>query len=57
MKNIIIYTTADKIISLKLVDHIVSDKNFKDWKIDIIVKKSTFVRKLKILFVIFFLDL
>ena len=54
MKNIIIYTTADKIISLKLVDHIVSDKNFKDWKIDIIVKKSTFVRKLKILFVIFF---
>ena len=54
MKNIIIYTTNDKIVSLKLVDKILSEKEFKNFKFDIIVNNSSFFRKIKVLIVLIF---
>ena len=54
MKNIIIYTTNDKIVSLHLVNKIVSLKKFKNCNIDILISKPNFIRKIKILIVIFF---
>lgn len=54
MKNIIIHTTNDEVVSLRLVDKIISDNDFKDCNFDIIVNNSNFLRKLKIL-VVFFL--
>tara|TARA_B100001057_G_scaffold485722_1_gene565824 strand:+ start:36 stop:710 length:675 start_codon:yes stop_codon:yes gene_type:complete len=52
MKNIIIHTTNDEIVSLKLVDKILSDKEFKNYNFDIIVSDTNFLRKLKVLIVI-----
>jgi len=54
MKNIIIYTTNDEIVSLKLVDKILSEIEFKKFKFDIIVTNSSFFRKLKVLIVFLF---
>ena len=54
MKNIIIYTTNDKIISLNLVNHIIASQHFKSCKIDIMLNKPSFVRKLKMALVILF---
>ena len=53
MKNIIIHTTNDEVVSLKLVDKILSDKEFKNYNFDIIVYNSNFLRKLKVLIVFF----
>lgn len=53
MKNIIIHTTNDEVVSLKLVDKILSDKEFKNYNFDIIVYNSNFIRKLKVLIVFF----
>ena len=52
MKNVIIHTTNDEIVSLKLVDKILSDKEFKNYNFDIFVGESNFFRKLKVLIVI-----
>ena len=54
MKNIIIYTTNDKIISLNLVNHIISSHNFKSYKIDIMLNEPSFKRKLKMALVVLF---
>ena len=54
MKNIIIYTTDDKVISLHLVNKIITNKKFRNYKIDILLSKANFLRKIKILFVIIF---
>ncbi len=54
MKNIIIYTTNDKIVSLHLVNKIISLERYKDYKIDIFLTKPSFIRKIKIFLVIFF---
>ncbi len=54
MKNIIIYTTNDKIISLNLVNHIISSHNFKSYKVDIMLNKPSFIRKLKMALVVLF---
>ena len=54
MKNIIIHTTNDEVVSLKLVDKILSEKEFKDYNFDIIVGSSNFLRKLKVLLVFCF---
>ena len=54
MKKIVIYTTNDKVISLKLVDEIVSSNYFNDYQIDILLTKSSFLRKIKILIVMIF---
>ncbi len=51
MKNIIIHTTNDEVVSLKLVNEIVSDKEFKNYNFDIIVSNSNFLRKIKVLIV------
>ena len=54
MKNIIIYTTNDEIVSLKLVDKILSEIEFKKFQFDIIVSNSSFLRKIKVLIVLIF---
>ena len=54
MKNIIIYTTNDKIISLNLVNHIISSHNFKSYKVDIMLNEPSLIRKLKIALVVLF---
>ena len=54
MKNIIIYTTNDEIVSLKLVDKILSEIEFKKFQFDIIVSNSSFFRKIKVLIVLIF---
>tara|TARA_B100000579_G_C22763638_1_gene820255 strand:- start:485 stop:1159 length:675 start_codon:yes stop_codon:yes gene_type:complete len=51
MKNIIIHTTNDEVVSLKLVNKILSDKEFEDYNFDILISNSNFLRKLKILIV------
>ena len=43
MKNVIIHTTNDEIVSLKLVDKILSDKEFKNYNFDIFVGESNFL--------------
>ena len=53
MKNIIIHTTNDEVVSLKLVDKILSDKEFKNCNFDIIISNSNFIRKFKVLLVFF----
>ncbi len=52
MKNVIIHTTNDEVVSLKLVDKILSDKEFQNYRFDLIVGDSNFFRKLKVLIVI-----
>ena len=54
MKKIVIYTTNDKVISLKLVDEIISNNYFDDYQIDILLTKASFLRKIKILIVMIF---
>lgn len=51
MKNVIIHTTNDEVVSLKLVNKILSDNEFKDYKFDIIVGNSNFSRKLKVIII------
>ena len=48
MKNIIIYTTNDEIVSLKLVDKLLSENDFKSYKFDIIISNSSLIRKIKV---------
>ena len=54
MKKIIIYSTYDKIISLNLVNEIISNDLFKNYKIDIFLAKPSISRKIKILLVMIF---
>ena len=54
MKNIIIHTTNDEVVSLRLVDKIVSDIDFQNYNFDILVNNSNFTRKLKVLLVFLF---
>ena len=52
MKKIIIYTTNDDIVSLHLVNKIVSDKSFKEFEFHILLSNPGLLRKIKILIVI-----
>ena len=54
MRRIIIYTTNDEFLSLKLVDKIISNDIYKNFKIDILITKPNFIRKIKIMFVFLF---
>ena len=54
MRRIIIYTTNDEYLSLKLVDKIISNDIYKNFKIDILITKANFIRKIKIMFVFLF---
>ena len=51
-EKVIIYTTDDKVISLQLVNKIISNPNYKNYKFDILLTKPNFLRKIKILIVI-----
>ena len=55
MKKIIIYSTNDGIISLRLVDYIISNFDKNKYQFDIILSKPNFIRKIKIGIVLFFL--
>ena len=48
-KKVIIFSTNDKIISIPLVYHIVSQKKFKNIKFDIYFINSKIRRKIKVL--------
>ncbi len=48
-KKVIIFSTNDKIISIPLVYHIVSQKKFKNVKFDIYFVNSKIIRKIKVL--------
>ena len=54
MKKVIIYTTKDEVISLHLVNFIVTDPKFENCKIDIKLSNPSFLRKIKMLLVIIF---
>ena len=54
MKNIIIYTTDDKILSLHLLNRIVNHKEYENYKIDIFISKVNLFRKIKVLLIIIF---
>ena len=54
MKNIIIHTTNDEVVSLRLVDKIISDSDFQNYNFDIFLNNSNFLRKLKVFLVFFF---
>ena len=54
MRRIIIYTTNDEYLSLKLVDKIISNDIYENFKIDILITKANFIRKIKIMFVFLF---
>jgi len=51
MKNVIIHTTNDEIVSFKLVNKILSDKDFENYHFDIFIGKPNFIRKVKALIV------
>lgn len=55
MKKIIIYSTNDEIISLRLVDYILSNFDKNKYQFDIILSKPNFIRKIKILIVLLLL--
>ena len=42
MKKVVLYSTDDKVISLHLVNKIVSHDKFKNYKFDIILVKAGF---------------
>ena len=54
MRKIIIYTTNDEYLSLKFVDKIISNDIYENFKIDILITKANFIRKIKIMFVFLF---
>ena len=53
-KKIIIFSTLESIISIPLVYHVVSNKKLKNYKFDIHLTKSNFIRSIKVLLVIIF---
>jgi len=53
-KKIIIFSTADSLISIPLVHHVISHKKYKDYKFDIFLTKRNFIRSIKVLLVIIF---
>ena len=53
-KKIIIFSTLESIISIPLVYHVVSNKKLKNYKFDIHLTKSNFIRNIKVLLVIIF---
>ena len=52
MKKIIIYTTNDEVVSLHLVNKIVTNEKFKDYEFHILLSNPTILRKIKIFIVI-----
>ena len=53
-KKIIIFSTAESLISIPLVHHVISHKKYKDYKFDIFLTKRNFIRSIKVLLVIIF---
>ena len=49
MKKIIIYTTNDEVVSLHLVNKIVTNEKFKDYEFHILLSNPTVLRKIKFL--------
>ena len=53
-KKIIIFSTAESLISIPLVYHVISHKKYKDYEFDIFLTKRNFIRSIKVLLVIIF---
>lgn len=53
-KKIIIFSTAENLVSIPLVHHVVSHKKYKDYKFDIFLAKRHYIRSIKALLVIIF---
>ena len=53
-KKIIIFSTAESLISIPLVYHVISHKKYNDYKFDIFLTKRNFIRSIKVLLVIIF---
>ena len=53
-KKIIIFSTADSLISIPLVYHVISNKKYRDCEFDIFFTKKNFLRSMKVLLVIIF---
>ncbi len=53
-KKIIIFSTAEGLISIPLVHHVISHKKYKNCEFDIYLNKSNFIRSIKVLLVIIF---
>ena len=53
-KKIIIFSTAESLISIPLVHHVISHKKYKDYEFDIFLTKRNFIRSIKVLLVIIF---
>ena len=50
-KKIIIFSTIDSFISIPLVNHIVKQNRYSHYKFDILLMRSSFIRKIKVLIV------
>ena len=53
-KKIIIFSTAESLISIPLVHHVISQKKYRDYQFDIILTKMSIIRSIKVLLVIIF---
>ena len=53
-KKIIIFSTAESLISIPLVHHVISHKKYKDYEFDIFLTKRNFIRSIKVLLAIIF---
>ncbi len=53
-KKIIIFSTAETLISIPLVHHVISQKKYKNFQFDIILTKMDVIRSIKVLLVIIF---
>ena len=54
MKKIIIYSSFDELISFHILKKIIHMKLLKKYKIDIVLTKPKFIRKLKVFIIIIF---
>ena len=53
-KKIIIFSTAESLISIPLVHHVISHKKYINYEFDIFLTKRNFIRSIKVLLVIIF---
>jgi len=53
-KKIIIFSTAESLISIPLVHHVISHKKYKRYEFDIFLTKKDLLRSIKVLLVIIF---
>ena len=53
-KKIIIFSTADSLISIPLVHHVISHKKYNNYEFDVFLTRKSLIRSIKVLLVIIF---